>query len=179
MSRGAPSDPGPCPGCGAADSLWAGRCWRCGHRGPSRPTVEGESPGIAGPPPEADPDLVVIANDGGPSAADDGATEPSRWPLATAIVVTVALGLILAGTYREAPGLALLLVIVLVPVLLVAHNRAWVRYRPGPPRTRAEQVATFWSTLAMGLFMIVAIPIVMILAGFVAFYAICNGGCGR
>jgi hypothetical protein len=80
-----------------------------------------------------------------------------------ALIAVIAVS---AAIFREAPGLAVLLLVSVVPALLFTEVKARRRHRRGEPMSPAERAAWF-------LGMTFLIPIVLAMALFAALFLFC------
>jgi hypothetical protein len=130
-----------CWDCGATNDPGASECWLC-----QRPDWR-KYPGVRPRYP---------------------ATAPPRGPFSTigGWMVLIAVIGVAVGIYREAPGLATVLLASVVPALVVTEVKASRRRRRGEPMSGWERVA--WI-----LALTILIPILLIVALFAALFTYC------
>ena len=132
-----------CWGCGASNTPGSSECWLCQRRDWNRyrgPRRRHPSPPVL---PRRRP-LSTIAS----------------WMIAIA-VIGVAIGL-----FREAPGVAVLLLVSVVPALAITELKARGRLRRGDPMSA-------WERFARILALTILIPILVIVALTIALFTFC------
>jgi ribosomal protein L40E len=141
-------DPWPTPepvcwDCGATNVPGASECWLCQRRDwREHPGLRPRHP--ASPPPQRGP-LSTIAG----------------WMILIAVIGVAA------GLLREAPGLAVVLLVIVGPALATTEVKASRRRRRGEPMSSWE-----WTLWVLGLMFL--IPIVLIVAVAIALFLYCS-----
>ena len=141
------SDPNPkpeptCWDCGAPNDPGASECWLCQRR--DWRGYRGVRPGYPAP-----------ARRRGPLSTIGG------WMILIA-VIGVAVGI-----FREAPGLAILLLISVVPALIITEIKAYRRRRRGEPMSGLDRL--LWVLLLS-----ILVPFLLIIALAVALFMYCS-----
>jgi hypothetical protein len=142
MSRGKP-DP-TCWDCGVPNTPGSSECWLCQRRDWNR--YAGRRTRLA-PPPEP----------------------PRRGPLSTiaGLMIEIAIFGAAVGLFREAPGVAVFLLVSVAPALAITELKARGRYRRGDPMPA-------WERIARIIALTILIPILVIVALAIALFTFCS-----
>jgi hypothetical protein len=142
MSKMTPNPEPACWDCGATNDPGASECWLCQR------TDWKKYPGLRRGRPA--PEL------------------PRRRPMSTIagwMILIAAIG-VAVGLFREAPGLAVSLLVSIAPALAITEVKAYRRQHRGVPMTIPERIA-------MVLILAIVIPILVIIALVVALFTYC------
>ncbi len=142
MSKMTPNPEPSCWDCGATNDPGASECWLCQR--------------------------VDWKKDPGLRRGRPAPEVPRRGPMSTIagwMILIAAIG-VAAGIFREAPGLAMVLLISVVPALALTEWKAYRRRRRGVPMTVPQRIV-------LVLALTVLIPILLAIALVVALFAYC------
>jgi hypothetical protein len=142
MSETKPSPEPTCWDCGAPNDPGASECWLCQR------TDWKKYPGLR----RGRPALEV----------------PRRGPMSTIagwMILIAAIG-VAVGIFREAPGLAVVLLVSVVPALALTEWKAYRRRRRGVPMTVPERIV-------LVIVLTIVIPILLAIALVVALFTYC------
>jgi hypothetical protein len=109
----------------------------------------------------------------GPAAVVVRSADVSPWTPAILAVAAIA---VLIGLVREAPGIAILLAIVVGPALLLTVAGTRSRRRKGWPVNAAGAIGQFLLSVAMVLSALTALGVVAVVAVGVWLFIVCSNG---
>ena len=144
-----------CPECRAVCRADEGRCWLCGH------SFIGH-----------DADIVPAELVPEPPAYNPRARY--QFGLSTLLLITTLTAIVLS-VWKMAPGLAVLLTVVLVPALIRVGLASGNAQAVGQPMSWGAKTAMAVRTAAVTFGILVGIVVLLIVAGFVALWIMCSG----
>lgn len=155
MSEATPIVEQVCPDCGATYPITAKYCWMC-----YRPLGRGPE-GIGSSTP------IVAQSAAGESPFATG-NQAMQFGLST-VMLTITLVAVLLGVAKLAPGLGVLLALVVLPAYLRTCIAASRRSGRGQPMSTGAKLGSF----GLNLCIVVVVAIAVIVAGVVALLAVC------
>jgi hypothetical protein len=136
-----------CPECRAVCHADEGRCWLCGHSFIAE---------LAPEPPAYNPRARY------------------QFGLSTLLLITTLTAIVLS-VWKMAPGLAVLLTVLLVPALIRVGIASGKAQAVGQPMSWQAKTAMTVRTAAVTFGILVGIAVLLAVAGFVALWIICSG----